>query len=225
MSNGILPGELDDVMLARLQERSIQYDTNCHRVGKIVAFNKNELTCDVELLELQNNVLAGAQSFAILKQLPLIIDGTDSAHLTWGNIVGSECLVHFNDRDIDNWFETGEAYEPNTTRMHNFSDGFVTLRPFSKVKVFQYDDEAVVLQNQSSKIRITGNTVQITNGSFNFLISGDTMTVTGNIVVDGDITATGTITSQTDVIAGTISGKSHTHGGVTGGSGNTGVPQ
>ena len=163
MFNGILPGEIDDVILARLQEKSIQYDTNCHRVGKIIAFNKDELTCDVQLLELQAKPIGGTQSFAILKQLPLLIEGNDKAHLTWGNIVGSECLIHFNDRDIDNWFETGEAYEPNSTRMHNFSDGFVTLRPFSKIKVFQYDDEAVVLENQSSKIRITENTIQITN--------------------------------------------------------------
>lgn len=225
MYSGILPGEIDDVILARLQEKSIQYDTNCHRVGKIVGFNKDELTCDVQLLELQAKPMGGTQSFAILKQLPLLIEGSDNAHLTWGNIVGSECLVHFNDRDIDNWFETGEAYEPNSTRMHNFSDGFVTLRPFSKVKVFQYDDEAVVLENQSSKIRITENTIQITNGSFNFLISGDTMTVTGNIVVNGDITATGTITGTTDVIAAGISGKSHTHGEVTSGNSSTGAPQ
>ena len=225
MFNGMLPGDIDDVTLARLQEKSIQYDTNCHRVGKIMAFNKEELTCDVQLLELQAKPMGGAQSFAILKQLPLLIEGNDNAHLTWGNIVGSECLIHFNDRDIDNWFETGEEYLPNSARMHNLSDGFVTLRPFSKIKVFQYDDEAVVLENQSSKIRITENTIQITNGSFNFMISGDTLTLTGNVVVDGDITATGTITGQTDVVAGTISGKSHTHGGVTGGASNTGVPQ
>jgi len=225
MFNGILPGEIDDVILARLQEKSIQYDTNCHRVGKIVGFNKDELTCDVQLLELQAKPMGGTQSFAILKQLPLLIEGSDNAHLTWGNIVGSECLVHFNDRDIDNWFETGEAYEPNSTRMHNFSDGFVTLRPFSKVKVFQYDDEAVVLENQSSKIRITENTIQITNGNFDFMISGDTLTLTGNVVVNGDITASGTITGMTDVIATGISGNSHTHGGVANGQGNTGAPQ
>ena len=72
---------------------------------------------------------------------------------------------------------------------------------------------------------MTEDTIEVTNGSFKFLISGDTMTVTGNIVVNGDITATGTITGQTDVIAAGISGKSHKHGEVSSGNSKTGVPE
>lgn len=45
----------------------------------------------------------------------------------------------------------------------------------------------------------------------------------GSVTADGDINATGTITGQTDVIAGTISGKTHTHPGDSGGT--TGAPQ
>lgn len=198
---------------------------NCHRVGKIIAFHKEDLTCDVELLETGVKPTGGNLDYAPILQLPLIIEGTDTSHLTWGNIVGCECLIHINDRDIDNWFTTGEKYTPNSTRMHSLSDGFVTLRPFSNGKVFTYDDEAVVLENQSSKIRVTNNTVEVTNGNFKFFISGDTMTVTGNIVVNGDITASGTITGQTDVIAAGISGKSHKHGGVSSGNSKTGVPE
>ena len=221
----VTPFAPDDIYLDMQMLRKASAEINCHRVGKIVSFNKDDLTCEVELLEKMSLPNGGYLDFAPLLQLPLIIEGTDSAHLTWGNIVGSECLVHFNDRDIDNWFKTGEKYIPNSTRLHNLSDGFVTLRPYSNGKVFTYDDEAVVLENSSCKIRITENTIQITNGSLNFEISGNTLTVTGNVVVNGDITTTGTITGQTDVVAGTISGKSHTHGGVTTGSGDTGVPK
>lgn len=44
----------------------------------------------------------------------------------------------------------------------------------------------------------------------------------GNMTAAGDITATGTITGQTDVVADTISGKTHTHPGDSGGT--TGPP-
>lgn len=192
---------------------------NCHRVGRIVAFHKEDLTCDVELLETGTTALGGNLDYAPLLQLPLIIEGTNSSHLTWGNIVGSECLVHFNDRDIDNWFVTGEKYAPNSTRLHNLSDGFVTLRPYSKGKVFVYDENAVVLENESCKVRMTGSTVEITNGSCTFLMSG------GKISITGDLEVTGTITSNTDVISGTISGKTHTHGGVQAGGSSTGAPE
>lgn len=221
----ITPVKPDKSYLDNMLARKTASGVNCHRVGKIIAFRKEELTCDVQLLELMPKPAGGSLNYAPLLQLPLIIEGTDTAWLTWGNIVGSECIVHFNDRDIDNWFKTGEEYLPNTTRIHDFSDGFVTLRPRNKLKVFPYDEEAVVLKNSNSTVRMTENTIQITNGNLNFKIENNTLTITGNVVVNGDITATGTITGQTDVIASGISGKSHTHGGVQTGSGNTGVPQ
>ena len=37
---------------------------------------------------------------------------------------GDACLVVFADRDIDSWFETGEAEVPPSGRMHSLSDGF-----------------------------------------------------------------------------------------------------
>lgn len=196
---------------------AVKYDLNAHRVGRIVAFHPEDLTCDVELLELEESQ-QGVDKYALIPQLPLLIQGTDTAQLTFGNIVGSECLIHFNDRDIDNWFVTGEAYAPNSKRLHNFSDGFVSLRPFSNIKVFDYDSTGVVLRNTNSKIKITENTVEITNGELQFTISGNTLSIKGNISVDGQISATGKISSDTDVVSAGISGKSHTH------TGNLGSP-
>ena len=37
---------------------------------------------------------------------------------------GDACLVIFADCDIDAWFESGEAEEPESPRMHSLSDGF-----------------------------------------------------------------------------------------------------
>ena len=37
---------------------------------------------------------------------------------------GDACLVIFADRDIDAWFESGEAEVPPSGRMHSLSDGF-----------------------------------------------------------------------------------------------------
>jgi phage baseplate assembly protein V len=50
-------------------------------------------------------------------------------------------------------------------------------------------------------------------------------TITGALAITGDVTVTGTITGQTDVIAGTISGKTHKHTGVATGGGVSGTPQ
>lgn len=205
-------------LLIRDQMRATSYDINCHRVGKIVNFNPSSMTCDVQILELKPKIFDGVARFPQLNDLPLVINGANDSWITFGNIVGSECLIHFNDRDIDNWFETGEEYEPNSNRLHNLSDGFVTLSPRSMPNVINYDTENMHIHNGSCDIIISNNSIQITNGTCNLLMSGDTITITGKVVVSDTVTAS-------DCLSDTISGKTHTHGGVTTGSGSTGVPQ
>ena len=51
------------------------------------------------------------------------------------------------------------------------------------------------------------------------------LTITGNVTITGDLTASGTVFGQTDVIAATISGKGHKHGGVQSGTAISGTPQ
>jgi phage baseplate assembly protein V len=62
-----------------------------------------------------------------------------------------------------------------------------------------------------------------------FLLTGDTvvdgnLTVTKNVDVDGDTHVAGTVTGDTDVLAAGISGKGHTHAGVTAGAAKTAPP-
>lgn len=207
---------------------SIQYDLNCHRVGKIVKFNPDDLTCDVELLELkptQNRL----DKYALIQGLPLLIDGGIDTNLTFGDVTGAECLVHFNDRDIDSWFDTGESYMPNSKRMHDFSDGFVSLRPHNKYDKIEYEVDGTVLHKGKSKIKLTSQGIEVSVAGVPatqdqpaqegcvFTLIGNTATLKGNLIVNGNTTvngninASGTIMGQTDVIAGTISGKTHTH--------------
>jgi len=49
-------------------------------------------------------------------------------------------------------------------------------------------------------------------------LTGDGIEITapGHVRIDGDLTVTGTVTGETDVIAAGISGKSHTHPGTGG---------
>lgn len=207
---------------------ALKYDLNCHRVGKIVKFNPDDLTCDVELLELKPNK-ERLTKYSIIQGLPLLISGGIDTNLTFGDVTGAECLIHFNDRDIDSWFDTGEAYKPNSKRMHDFSDGFVSLQPHNKYDNIDYEVDGTVLHKGSSKIKLTSQGVEVSVGDIPateeqpaqegcvFTLVGNTATLKGNLIlngnanINGDVMASGTITGQTDVIAGTISGKNHTH--------------
>ena len=190
---------------------SIQYDLNCHRVGKIVKFNPDDLTCDVELLELKPTQ-SRLDKYALIQGLPLLVSGGIDTNLTVGDVTGAECLVHFNDRDIDSWFDTGESYMPNSKRMHDFSDGFVSLRPHNKNDVIDYEIDGTVLNKGQNKIKITSDSIIVSVvGGCVLTLKDNTATLAGDLIVNGNVTASGTITGQTDVVAGAISGKTHTH--------------
>ena len=218
----------------------------CHRVGKIKKINTDRLTVDVELLDKLVH-LDNVSDITELADLPLLIYGGANSGLTFGNIVGCECLVHFNDTDIDNWYSTGEAYEPNTGRQHDFADGFVELRPFSLPKKINYNMNGTILWNGAIKISLLDNgNLEFTNGSANIVMSGNKVTITGDVdiigksnlqgdvaitgkvditgdvSVTGKIDATGIIKSQEDCVSGVISGATHTHTDSLGG--NTSAP-
>lgn len=56
-------------------------------------------------------------------------------------------------------------------------------------------------------------------------ITADQINITGKVAIDGDVTVTGTLTADTDVVGGGKSLKGHKHTGVTAGGGVSGAPQ
>lgn len=57
-----------------------------------------------------------------------------------------------------------------------------------------------------------------------FAPDGLRITAPGGITLDGDLAVTGTVTASEDVVGGSISLKSHKHGGVQAGGAQTGAP-
>lgn len=217
-----------DPDLAKMLERygdSLSSRFKCHRVGKITKFDSERMVVSVRLLD-KMLFRDTVQDFTELTDLPLVVYGNAKSRLTLGDVTGSECVVHFNDTDIDLWFATGEAYEPNTARQHDWSDGFVELRPYSLPNVTPYPLTETVLERGNCKLRLLDDgSVIVTNGQAVLTMTEGNITITGNVSVTGDLTVSGTITGNTDVIAGGISGKSHVHSGVTAGTATTGAPQ
>ena len=74
---------------------------------------------------------SGAEGSPSSVSLPLLRDVPVFMPVPFDIHPGDACLVVFADRDIDAWFETGEAEVPPSGRMHSLSDGFafVGFRP------------------------------------------------------------------------------------------------
>lgn len=117
---------------------------NCHNIGKILKFDKDTQTCTVQPMQLKT-FRGTTYSPAPITDVPLIFYGLNGdCHITLPNPEGSICLLFFMDRNIDNFLETGEMYEPDNTRLHDFSD-CIAITTFSTLNnpIENYDDTSI----------------------------------------------------------------------------------
>lgn len=183
----INPPELQ--VLLREHQEGIASVLNCIKVGIIQEFNPAVQTCTIQLTtkrqiglnSLDPNASPILIDYPLLLDCPLIINGGLNSGITFPDIVGSECLVLFNDREMDNWFTASGVQSFTSLRMHDLSDGFALLRPRSLPNVISdYDTTNVVLYNGIKNIKITPSRVEI---------NGD-LIINGDLVVTGEITTT-----------------------------------
>ena len=111
----------------------------CHQVGKIESINPAGPVATVSLLiqrvvfNLEQGIGAGLQltptivDYPVLVDVPVFVLSGGGAVITCPVESGDDCLVLFNDRDIDNWFATGAPAQPLTARMHHLSDGLALV--------------------------------------------------------------------------------------------------
>lgn len=137
--------DFNDVMV--LSEDAIMSRLNCHNVGKILEFNAATQTCTIEIMQIKQ-FNSTYYTPAPITDVPLIIYGAGNAHITLPDPTGSICLLLFLDRNIDSFLETGEQYEPETWRMHDFSD-CIALTTFKTLAnpIQEYDERAVSILN------------------------------------------------------------------------------
>lgn len=222
-----------------LLRRDIMLNLACHHIGTIQSFNQAEQTCSATInypktvftinetgpVPVYNPTLI---YYDVLIECPVISLGGGSGALTMPIQQGDECLLLFNDRDLDNWFQGGTAAALATPRTHSFSDAIalVGLRSIGNV-LSHYDTARSVLRGGSGLVGVntSNNKVLITNdspsgssGSYSYATTLNTMlqnlcaqlenlcTAIGNITVNaGQLPPIGLNIGGT-AVAGTSSG-------------------
>lgn len=169
---------------------------------------------------------------AEVASVPVLNIGGGNGVLSFNIVSGDLGWLKASDRDISLFLQSdsGEAVGPNTLRLHNFSDSLFIPDQFRKWTIQSGDEGAMVLQTLDGLERIS---IHETNGVKVFSASeiafeAPSIKIVGTINHTGDQASSGTITGDTDVIAGTISGKTHGHIGSptapTGAVSPTGLP-
>lgn len=193
----ITPPDLVDVLEA-VQE-TIFSSLNCHQVGVIEAFNVENQTATVSIALKQITNETGQEvrsysDYAPLLEVPVIVLGGGNSRLTFPIQQGDECLLLFNDRELDNWFTNDELQAPSELRKHDFSDAIALVGLSSLQNRIQdyLEDGTDWRYNATRKITQTATDTTISNTNIN---------LNGNIRTEvGDTTHTG-ITQDVTIIA------------------------
>jgi hypothetical protein len=126
--------------LLNLHKREVFSSLNCHQVGEIVSFNSALQTATVKIATNKQVVDYTKQPpafvylpYPLLTDCPVHFASGGSGRLTFPVTAGDPCVILFNDRDIDNWFEGGANTPPNSARAHDLSDGLVLVGFRNKV--------------------------------------------------------------------------------------------
>ena len=204
--------------LLNLLKKEIFFDLSCVHVGTIQSFNATNQTVyasvNYQKTFFQLNATTGKyvpvlQAYPTAINCPLVIMGGGTTKITFPITKGDECLLIFNDRDIDNWFATGVKTSGNATgRAHSFADAFALVGVHSTPNVLTvYDAVRALITNGNVSVGInpSNNKVRIANTSIGTL----------NTVLQNILTQLQTLSTACAAI--TVSG-------VTSGVGTSGVP-
>ena len=170
MTRQIPEASLADVM--KVQSRNLALNLNCHRIGFIEEFNSTEMTAKVRLCDLaikETYVGKGWWEFPLLVDCPVVMPIRNNKGVTYPINVGDECIVLFNDRDIDNWFGAGNVSEPRTGRVHSLSDALVIVGMHSLTNpVADFNNNATEIRYDAAIVSV-GDKIKIENATQNLL--------------------------------------------------------
>lgn len=163
--------EYDLRMVLSLWKRDIMLSLNCHAVGTIQEFDSTLQTAQVSINYKQvysptsPTLPDQLVAYPLLLDCPVVIMNGGGGRLTFPIKKGDECIVLFNDRDIDTWFAGNTGGAPNSSRTHSFSDGLVLVGVKSNLtKLSDYSTTHVELSHSdggslklSDKVRLENN--------------------------------------------------------------------
>lgn len=167
----------------------------------------------------------------LLLDCPVVFPHAGGCSLTFPVKQGDECLVVFSSRGIDFWWQQGGVQPPPEPRMHDLSDGFAILGVWSQVtKIASVSTSSVQLRSDDGQafveINPQSHNVNVkTSGNISAMASGSATLKAQSVTIDTpQMTVTGKLTVNGDIVGNGVDLKTHTHSGVQTGNGNTGRP-
>lgn len=161
-------------MLLDAQRRDIMKNLNAVKVGTVKSFDaaKQEVTVQIAQQQVTSIAPDGTKTLAdypLLLTVPVAFQGGGGFTATFPIAAGDECLLLFNDRELDNWLTSGPGLAPSTSRMHDLSDAIAIVGIRSNLRALggvstgaaqlRTDDGTTFVEVNSSGIKVHAGTV------------------------------------------------------------------
>lgn len=152
----------------------LRYNFNSSNIGIIESFDASDQTASIRIAikQVQNVAPDGTRFFVeypLLKKCPVMFPSGGGFTLTFPVNAGDECIVLFNDRELDNWFLNGGVQAPVSARSHDISDAIAIVgirsnpRKLSGVSTtatqLRADDGTSFVEANAQGIRVHSGTV------------------------------------------------------------------
>jgi len=162
--------------------KKIFADLYCNKLGIIASFDAIKQTANIYIVDLEykNNEVFDKR---MLPNVPLMINATQDGGLTLPIKEGDLCVIHFDDRDKDDYLLTGEIRKPATTRKHDVNDCYFTIlapRPRNKT-LPEYLTDAVKLYYKTTFLKLENNKASLKTSQANITIDDDKIDIANNI--------------------------------------------
>jgi hypothetical protein len=135
-------------------------DLNCHAIGKIESFNILKQTASASIVHKRVSELDVEEfgeiepmDYPKLVDCPVLIMGGGDGSIRFPVKNGDNCVILFNDRDIDGWYSGGGDNLLASNRKHSFSDGIIIVGLHSlKNPITNYSEDRTELVHDKTMI-------------------------------------------------------------------------
>ena len=158
-----IPVKPDLRMILTMLKQEIMMDLNCHAIAKVENFDPIKKTVKATI-QYQKTINDQHIDYPVLMDCPVIVLSGGLGRLTFPIKKGDNCLVLFNDRDINAWFASGMKAPLMTPRTHAFADGVALVGLGSLIDaVYTYDQVNVKLSNGTTAVKVGPTNIELSN--------------------------------------------------------------
>lgn len=159
-----LSGEADLITVLKSVINKVGLELNCVRIGIIQSFNAEDLTAEVlitnkKTIGLNQDGSPQTKDYALIRAKICYC----CPYMTYPIEQGEECILLFNDRELESWFISGQVQPEAYSRMHALTDCIAIVGLRSLANMITIAAGTLHLFYKGNSIKITETDIQADN--------------------------------------------------------------